>query len=95
MLNSRDDKIRTCDHTPPRRVLYRAELHPVFLWIAVQRYVFMGILQIFFLFFCINNEFFSFDMRNLLFCSWLSAAVMLIVVCICLYTVYFNILGKF
>ena len=28
MLNSRDDKIRTCDHTPPRRVLYRAELHP-------------------------------------------------------------------
>ena len=22
MLNSRDDKIRTCDHTPPRRVLY-------------------------------------------------------------------------
>ena len=21
MLNSRDDKIRTCDHTPPRRVL--------------------------------------------------------------------------
>lgn len=28
MLSSRDDKIRTCDHTPPRRVLYRAELHP-------------------------------------------------------------------
>lgn len=26
----RDDKIRTCDHTPPRRVLYRAELHPAF-----------------------------------------------------------------
>ena len=25
---SRDDRIRTCDHTPPRRVLYRAELHP-------------------------------------------------------------------
>jgi hypothetical protein len=25
----RDDRIRTCDHTPPRRVLYRAELHPV------------------------------------------------------------------
>ena len=25
---SRGDKIRTCDHTPPRRVLYRAELHP-------------------------------------------------------------------
>ncbi len=31
MLNSRDDKIRTCDHTPPRRVLYRAELHPEYL----------------------------------------------------------------
>lgn len=27
--NCRDDRIRTCDHTPPRRVLYRAELHPV------------------------------------------------------------------
>ena len=27
------DKTRTCDNTPPRRVLYRAELHPV---IAVQ-----------------------------------------------------------
>ncbi len=32
---SRDDKIRTCDHTPPRRVLYRAELHPAFFYIAV------------------------------------------------------------
>ena len=28
LIGSRDDKIRTCDHTPPRRVLYRAELHP-------------------------------------------------------------------
>ena len=25
---SRDDKIRTCDPTPPRRVRYRAALHP-------------------------------------------------------------------
>ena len=24
----RDDKIRTCDPTPPRRVRYRAALHP-------------------------------------------------------------------
>ena len=24
----RGNKIRTCDHTPPRRVLYRAELYP-------------------------------------------------------------------
>ena len=29
-VGSRDDKIRTCDHAPPRRVLYRAELHPAF-----------------------------------------------------------------
>ncbi len=28
LSNGRDDKIRTCDPTPPRRVLYRAELHP-------------------------------------------------------------------
>ncbi len=28
ILSSRDDKIRTCDNTPPRRGLYRAELHP-------------------------------------------------------------------
>ena len=27
---SRDDKIRTCDPTPPRRVRYRAALHPEF-----------------------------------------------------------------
>ena len=26
----RDDKIRTCDPTPPRRVRYRAALHPEF-----------------------------------------------------------------
>ena len=38
MLNSRDDKIRTCDHTPPRRVLYRAELHPE---LRVQMYGFI------------------------------------------------------
>ncbi len=29
--NSRDDKIRTCDPTPPRRVRYRAALHPEIL----------------------------------------------------------------
>ncbi len=28
MENSRDDRIRTCDHTPPRRVRYRTALHP-------------------------------------------------------------------
>jgi hypothetical protein len=28
-LLCRDDKIRTCDLTPPRRVRYRAALHPV------------------------------------------------------------------
>jgi hypothetical protein len=28
VLSGRDDKIRTCDHTPPRRVRYRAALHP-------------------------------------------------------------------
>jgi len=28
ILFCRDDKIRTCDHTPPRRVRYRAALHP-------------------------------------------------------------------
>lgn len=27
-LLCRDDKIRTCDPTPPRRVRYRAALHP-------------------------------------------------------------------
>ena len=27
---SRDDWIRTSDHTPPRRVFYRAELRPEF-----------------------------------------------------------------
>jgi hypothetical protein len=27
-FTSRDDKIRTCDPTPPRRVRYRAALHP-------------------------------------------------------------------
>ena len=27
----RGNKIRTCDHTPPRRVLYRAELYPELL----------------------------------------------------------------
>ena len=27
----RDDKIRTCDPTPPRRVRYRAALHPEIL----------------------------------------------------------------
>ena len=37
-LLSRDDKIRTCDHTPPRRVLYRAELHPE---LRVQMYGFI------------------------------------------------------
>ena len=29
-LACRDDKIRTCDPTPPRRVRYRAALHPEF-----------------------------------------------------------------
>ncbi len=28
LIQSRDDKIRTCDPTPPRRVRYRAALHP-------------------------------------------------------------------
>lgn len=28
-FDCRDDKIRTCDPTPPRRVRYRAALHPV------------------------------------------------------------------
>ena len=31
-------KIRTCDHAPPRRVLYRAELHPE---LRVQMYGFI------------------------------------------------------
>ena len=38
IFGSRDDKIRTCDHTPPRRVLYRAELHPE---LRVQMYGFI------------------------------------------------------
>ena len=35
VFNSRDDKIRTCDPTPPRRVRYRAALHPEKLYTDV------------------------------------------------------------
>ena len=31
----RDDKIRTCDPTPPRRVRYRAALHPELMFAKV------------------------------------------------------------
>ena len=68
MLTSRDDKIRTCDHTPPRRVLYRAELHPE---LRVQMYGFILKQQIFIVLFLLNEPIFcsfkAFGQRVLLF----------------------------
>ena len=36
----RDDTIRTCDHTPPRRVRYRTALHPDFHKVGQKYYFF-------------------------------------------------------
>src|SRR5688572_10486973 len=47
ILNCRDDKIRTCDPTPPRRVRYRAALHPEIFYVSIYNQGMAKVIEIF------------------------------------------------